>query len=248
MAQDAASGVNYYLSIEATHKSDLATIRQWDNLKVAFNENLIWVKDLNYVQVHSVEIKSIPSKTIYYANEGKLFLLNSLLPDRVIPSLLWSPIDRALPIQLPDFNHNYFGVKEEITTRLIPVDKEVEAVAMLTSINTLQSYIETAPQIRLQKIQWTILNNDKAVLIGKPMLPITGQAFWQRQNILLPTGYDLELFVLADSISNIINPGNDCWILWNEDNSYCLINKNDVCPLSLSSFRKSIEQLTVPQF
>lgn len=244
MAQDASNDINYYLVIDGIHKADLANIRHWNNLKIAFDENRVWVKDFSYAQINSIEVKSIPYKKSFYAKHGKLFLQGSLLPDRNIPSLLWTPIDRAIPIRLPSFNHNYFGVQEKVPINLVPSDREEEAVAMITGIVALQQYIETAPAIRLQKLMWVILDNDKVLLHGRPLLPIAGNVFWKQKDFLIPAGFNFDLFLLIDPLNNLINPKNNYLVVWDTVGTYFLVDKNDMQPLSISSFRSSHQYLS----
>jgi len=243
MAKDVANDLNYYLLIDKEYESDLRHIRVWNNLKVAFDAAFIWVKDLDYAQANSTEVKSIPYKTVFYSNHGKLFLQNSLLPDRLIPSLLWTSIDRALPIKLPSFNHNYFGVNETLEISITPSQSEAESIAMVTTVFELSRYLTTAPAIRLQKIQWVLLPPNKVFLLGKPLLPIPGDTYWKRNDFILPSGYDLELFGLSESINQRINPKRINYIVWNIDSSYFTIDKIDLQPLKLSSFRQTISAL-----
>lgn len=242
MAQNAPNDINYFLVIHESKKEDLASVRPWSNLKIAFEEKFIWVKDFDFAQINSLEVKCIPYKTIYYSKQGKLYLLNSLLPDRNIPNLLWTNIDRAITIKLPSFNHNYFGLNENIATRIVACEYEHEAEIMITSITSLQQYIETAPAIRLQKLKWVILNNDKVLIIGKPMLPINGNVYWKKDNAILPTGFNFEFPLLTDVIHSTINPENQFLVIWNTDNTYALIDKDEFEPLSLSSFRLSVNK------
>jgi hypothetical protein len=244
MAEDVASDINYYLAIDETNKADLAQIRQWSKLKVGLEESILWVKDFDYAQINSVEVKSIPFKTLYYSKGSKLYLLNSQLPDRPLPSVLWTPIERALPVRLPSFNHNYFGIHEKINIQLVSSDVEAEPVAMILPIEILSTYITIAPAVRLEKIRWTILDGDNAFLLGKPLLPLPGDTYWQRKDLLLPTGFDLELSILSDVIQKRINPGRDCWAIWNADASYALVPKENVHPLSLMSFRLSSKRFS----
>jgi hypothetical protein len=239
MAQDAAGSLKYYLCIDQQRKDDLSRIRTWPNLKVGQEENLFWVKDLEYAQLHSVEVKSLPFKSIFYENNNKLYYLNSRLPERTVPNLLWTPIDRALPANLPSFNHNYFGIHSRVNIQLVPIETEVEGVAMVTSIDILEKYVETAPAVRMQMINWCILDGKKVLLIGKPLLPLPGDIFWHRKTFLLPAGYDLELHILSKLIEVSVNPFNDHWVLWNIDGSYTLVSKDDLVGLSRSSFRLS---------
>ncbi|MES2132535.1 MAG: hypothetical protein V4506_09300 [Bacteroidota bacterium] len=242
MAQDATNHISYYLVIDEARKSDLAAIRPWQNLKVAFDRKEIWVKDLSFVQADSTEVKSIPYKTMYYEKNGKLCFLNSLLPERNVPSLLWTPIERALPVKLPSFNHNYFGINEKISVSLVPTDTEKEAEAMITTVSNLKHYIETAPAVRFQKLKWALLNNDKAIIIGKPILPLNGNTYWKKHDCMLPTGFDLDFDMLSESIYKILNPGDHFLIVWDTDNSYSLIDKDDLQALSVGSFRSTLQK------
>jgi hypothetical protein len=245
MAVDTTGSVSYYLSLGAEHAAYLSSIRHWENLKIAFEESVVWVKDLSPVQVDSLEVKSIPYKELYYAQDGKLFRKGSLLPTRNLPSLLWTPIGRGLPVRLPAYNHNYFGLASNAGIRLIPSEKETESLALRVDINVLLNYILTASAIRLERLQWVILGTAEALLLGTPLLPLQGLAFWQRGDFLLPAGFDLELYALSNDLNLLLNPEGDSWILWQEDGRYSKLNKQAFTPLSISSFRLTMERRTV---
>lgn len=240
MEKDAGSSIVYFLSVPQAYKNDLARIRQWTNVKAGFEENLIWIKDLNYQQIYSGEVRSIPFATAYYEKANQLYLLDRKLPERNVPGLLWTPIDRALPVSLPSLNHNYFGIHDAVAISLMPSDRETDAVGMIVSLAILRHYIEHAPAVRLEKIRWTIIGADRAFLLGTPLLPVPGTTVWSRKDLLLPTGHDLELYSVADAVQKKISPGRDSWILWDTDNTYQLIPKESLVPLSRSSFRLTI--------
>jgi hypothetical protein len=237
MAKHAANDLVYYLVIDDVNRDDLAAIRPWQNLKLAYDQNQIWVKDLSYVQIESPEVKCIPYKTLYYESDGKLCLLNSLLPDRRMPSLLWTPIERALPVKLPSFNHHYFGVDQKVALQLVPSEKEHEAEVMITSLDTLETYMTAAPAVRFGPLSWALLNGDKAFIAGTPMLPVDGRVYWRKGHFIIPAGYEFELDMLCHTMNEKLNPHHDSWILWNSDNTYALVAKDDMQPLSLGSLR-----------
>lgn len=241
MAKDASNDIVYYIQLEASRKDDLASIRSWSNLKVAFDSDFIWIKDFDFTQINSLEVKSISFKTCYYSKQGKLFFIDSLLPERNVPALLWTQIDRAISVKLPSYNHNYFGLNENIETKLVLSNDEHDSEAMITDITALKQYIISAPEIRLKNLKWTILNNTRALIVGLPMLPIKGEVYWKNKNMLLPAGYDFEFSILIDLINKKVNPENDNLVIWNTDSTYALIDKTDILPLSLSSFKRSIK-------
>src|ERR1035437_2347122 len=101
MAENPSEYLTYVLAIEKKHEDFLGQIRHWSNLKIATNEGTLWIKNLTQKQIGSLEIKSIPFAQIYVLNENLLFPLGSNLPSLKLPSLLWTLINRGLPISLP---------------------------------------------------------------------------------------------------------------------------------------------------
>jgi hypothetical protein len=239
MEKNTASNIVYYVLVNEQNKSDLANIRPWKNLKIAFDKDQIWIKDFDYVQINALALKSMPFKTVFYEQRGKLFLENSLLPDRNIPSLLWTPIERALPIELPRFNHNFFGIEEKISLNIVPSERETEAVAMLTTLDALRDYVETAADVRLKNLGWCIVNHTQVLILGKPLLPISGEVFWKKNDFLIPSGYDFDLHSLTSALNDVLNPDYTQWVIWDEQGDYFLIQKSDIQTLSIGSVRMS---------
>jgi len=239
MEKNISNNIVYYLSIEKKYEIYLGGIRHWNNLKMATDNELVWIKDLSEIQLNLIEIKSIPYTKLYYNIGNKLFLKNSKLPERNVPSLLWTPIDRALQVQMPSYNQNYFGLNETTNVQLITIENEQPSFGLLVAINLLQKYIETAPAVRLLHLTWVIIENNKALILGVPILPIQGNTYWRINNMLIPSGFGLELPILENIVEDQLNKMNDNWIVWNRNSTYTLIGKTKFKPLSISSFKKS---------
>lgn len=239
MAENASNGIKYYLRLPIDNQEQLARIRHWSHLKLAFDKDFVWVTNFELIQIESVLVKSIPYKTLFYSHSGKLFLLDSLLPDSKEPSFLWTPIERALPLRIENFNHNYFGTNEQLEIKIIESLEEERAEVMQVELDALEKYIVSAPEIRLSKIHWLLIENSFALLFGTPMLPLNGNVFWIKGNAILPVGFGFELNLLSENIDNKINPKKEFFSVWNEDSSYYLIEKNKLKPLSIASFRKT---------
>ncbi len=233
----------FLLEIEIQHKDFLGSIRHWDNLKVGFDEQSIWIKDFTDQQLYLSELQQIPFKEIYEVKDNLLFIKGSLLPTKKMPSgLLWSPILRALPVGLPSLNHNYFGIDEQVKISVLPSEQEKEAHALLTDYATAKQYIESAPSVRLSPLQWTIINHN-ILFIGQPLLPVKGKTYWKNNDFLLPSGYDFEFPILSETIQQKMNPSQNSFILWEADSSYIIISKHDMQPLSISSFRLTFSKI-----
>jgi hypothetical protein len=243
MAVDPSDNVNYFVSVPLVHKEYLGGIRNWENLRVGFEEDLIWIKDFHSLQVDSIELKTIPFKTIYYLSGNKLFLQGSLLPERNIPSLLWTPIEKALPVTLPAFNHNYFGLHDSFAVKLVRSDVERDAYGLIVSLKDLEAFILSAAAIRLQHLTWAMLDDEQAIILGRPILPLHGSVFWRDQHFLFPAGYQLQLSTISDILQKRLNEEEESWIVWNSNGEYWKLNKSLLKPLSISSFRLSLKFL-----
>jgi hypothetical protein len=244
MAQNTPGSIGYYLTVSDERRDDLGALRHLKNLRIAVEGNQIWIKDLTFEQVNALEVKRIPGKRIFYAEGGKLFLKDSYLPDRIVPALLWTPIERGLPIKLPACNHNYFGIEGQVSINIIPSGKERPAAAMLIPISNLKDYISTAPAVRLQNLSWTIINDSMAFLLGSPLLPLQADVYWMNGDFMIPVGHDFDLYALADAANSLLNQGGASWVIWNKDSSYFTIPKGAMQPLSISSFRISLNHIS----
>jgi hypothetical protein len=234
--------MSYYLLIDKNNIEDLGALRNWSNARIGFDGNDVWLKDLDFAQINSPEVKSIPYKKIYEEKNGKLYPAGSLLPEGNAPSLLWTPVDRGLPVKLPSFNHNFFGIRKKITMKLVASEKENTAVAILTSLASLKKYVEKAPAVRLQKISWVMIG-PKALLLGTPLLPVPGETYWQREDLLIPAGYDFDLYAMSGALNKKLNPEKNNWVICNRDQSFTLVPKNSLKNLSIGSFRLTLSEI-----
>jgi len=236
---DLTQGVTeYWLRLPSKYKQKLSQIRVWKSLRMATDMDDIWVRGIAPNQLHSAEIRSIPFKKIYFQHENALFLLGGNVPEeRLKTALLWSPIAKAFPVEMPDYNFNYFGVSEKIEFNIVPSTTERSAKAQLVTMETLDATIPKTPAVRLQPIQWTIINKE-ALLIGSPLLSIPGKTFWQSEKFLIPTGFDFEYPALRSYFNKNSNPNND-YIIVNTDNTYYKIPKDTLKKLTISGYRLS---------
>lgn len=244
MAENFPDELNWLLEIEQKHLDNLGQIRHWGNLRIASGPGVYWVKGFTDVQIHSVEVKSIPFKKIFYMKNQQLFPPGHQVPAKKLPSaLLWTPVEKGVPVTVPTLNHNYFGIQQKLSFRIVPSETEQEASAMVIPLAMLGEYIGSAPGIRLKGLAWIILEGGEAFVLGKPMLPLPGTAYWRRGNSWLPTGYDFELPVLFEVIYRELEAGNGGMLLWQKDSTFLAIARDLFRPLTRSSFRESTKDI-----
>ena len=75
-------------------------------------------------------------------------------------------------------------------------------------------------------------------LLGTPLLPIPGKSYWQNGASFLPAGYDFEISMLRNMITEKLKVSENKIVVWNEKGNYFFINREDLNFLDLAAVRK----------
>ncbi|MEC5173536.1 hypothetical protein [Chryseobacterium nepalense] len=238
MAKDPSEYIKeFWAEIPRPHEEYLGSIRDWRNIQVALDDEMIWLKGFTAEQAVSKEIQQLPNFILYELRNGLLFRKSALVPSKKIRSaLLWTPIDKALRLTFPISNNNFFGIDEKVEVKLKPSEDEKPAVALLSSINDIKDRLITLPKFKLEKLDWIIID-DKALFLGMPLLSFPGKTYWTKDDHLIPAGFDFEFKNLSSLLQRKYNANRDHWILWSENASFLPVLKSDFRKLSVSSFR-----------
>lgn len=238
MAEDSSNRIKeLWAELPKADEDFLGSIRNWKNVQIALEEDVIWLKNFTDEQADSAEIQQLPNFLLYELRDGLLFRKDALVPTKKVrTALLWSPIDKALRLTFPPSNHNFFGIDEKVEVNLKSSEEEQPAIALLSSISDIKSLIVTLPKFKLEKLEWIVME-DQALFLGTPLLSFPGKTYWMKDGHLLPTGFDFEFKNLSSLLQKKYNENGDQWLVWNEDGSFISINKNDFRKLSVSSFR-----------
>ncbi len=238
MAKDPSEYIiEFWAEIPRRDEEYLGSIRDWKNVLVALEEDVIWLKGFTGEQAVSAEIQQLPNFVLYELRDGLLFSKDALVPSKKVrTALLWTPIHKALRLTFPPSNNNFFGIDEKIDIKLKACEQEHHVIALLAPIAQISKSIIVQPKFRLEKISWTVID-DKALFLGNPLLSFPGKTFWEKDGHLLPAGFDFEFKNMSVLLQKKYNTELGQWLLWNEDGSVLPINKSDFRKMSVSSFR-----------
>lgn len=242
MATHVGDGVAYWLSIPTVYKGALYSLRKWTELKIASEGDTIWVRGFTLEQIESKLVLKIPMIERFYLKDAHLYHYGKKLPSRIEPSLLWSPIHRGLKVTLPKENFNFFGVDQVVDIELVPSAEKRPIDATIVSLLDLESYLYNAPKVRTAEFQWSILDNDSAIIVGKPLLPIRGQDLYRFGSFLIPAGWKLNFECMAQTYSIALENTSDYWYLFNENGAMTKLNKSAFGPLSKGSLAQTLLQ------
>ncbi len=240
MASNAQINIKYLARLHETGLDRLAVLYNWEHLSIANEDGYLWIKGLTEDEIESVELMSIPGIERFYSKSGKLYPFQKLLPIGNEPSCLWTAIKRAIHLDLPSKNHNFFELAASLQVNVIPSDQTKEVSFHMVDLPTFGEYVKTASTLRLHPLLWVIVEN-KALIIGTPILPLPGKTYWKLGNFIIPSGYDFEIPALSDAINQKLNPDNRYDLLWNENQTYTRISKTTYTKLTRSSVAQTLQ-------
>jgi hypothetical protein len=127
--------------------------------------------------------------------------------------------------------------KEQVSIKIIPTTNQREGHALLTSLSLWKNYAESVSATRLNPLQFSVSENDEALIIGYPLPSLPGKEFWMIDNILLPCGYEFELAVMPEFIKEKMNPDGTDMLVFDEQGKWQKISKSFFVPAKRSAIR-----------
>lgn len=238
MAKDPSEHIKEFRAVLPRADEDfLGSIRDWKNIQLASDDEMIWLKGFTPEQAVSHEIRQMPGLLLYELREDLLFRKDALVPSRRMrTALLWTPIDKALKLTFPLSNNNFFGIDKKVEVKLKPAEEERPAAALLCTMEEIRDIIVTVPKFRLDRIDWIVIDR-KALFLGAPLPALPGKSYWADNGHLLPAGIGFEFSNLNTVLQRKYNPDLEQWLLWAEDGHLLRLPKSSFRKLSVSSFR-----------
>ena len=194
----------------------LGAVRCFSGLYVAVKENDIWLKCKDESLADNILILQLPVQRTFFIDEHNyLFLPGTSTPVAVLEISEWVSIKSFISIEIPVAAMTA-KVRSTIPVKIVASTNEREANAILTTLDVWKSYAEHAPLVRLQSLKFAVSENGDVFIIGNPLPPVPGKAYWINNKIALPCGYDLEWTFLADAIEKKLTTAGEL-ILFNEN-------------------------------
>lgn len=218
----------------------LAPLRAEPGLLIAEREDQLWVRGFEDTPLPEARISALPATQVYYLGpEDQLFLKSGLTPVAPLPELDWQPLAAWMPLILPT------SALPGKTDQIVPIQlqrvpdsgAEQTGFALLMPFARWREYVETAPQVRLEPLQFAVSKEKMTLVMGHPLPPVPGEEYWETDHLLLPAGYTLALPTLAPLVARKLNPAHDRYVRLDTSGKWELIPKDTFVPATRSAVR-----------
>jgi hypothetical protein len=244
MATNASNSIEFIAHLPTKSKDDFRQIWHLESVQIAKSDDGFWLKGFSQEDLKSTVVRSMLKLKLFELRDNLLFEKENRVPERKMPSgLLWHPIQRALKIDLPSFNENFFEVNGKLNIEFKLSSEEQQVWASIVKFDDLHKYVDSIPNHYFNDVLWCKYGSDQVFLLGTKVLPIISKRYWKFQDLLIPVGYDLKYPFLKQIIIDFKNKSekDEFWI-FNSDEHYIAVPKDQLIPMSRSSVKFTIQE------
>lgn len=244
MATNARDSIEIIAHLPTRFKDDFRQIWHLESVQIAKSDDGFWLKGFSPEDLKSVTVRSMLHLRLFELRDNLLFQKGNRVPERKIPSgLLWHPIQRALKVELPSFNENLFKINGKLNIEFKLSSEEHEVSASIAKMADLAKYVDSVPNHYFNEMKWSKYGSDQAVLFGSKVLPLVSARYWQFQDLFIPVGSDFKYPFLKQIIIDYKNTsGKDEFWIFNSDEHYIAVPKDQLIPMSRSSVKRTIQE------
>jgi MoxR-vWA-beta-propeller ternary system domain bpX2 len=203
--------------------------------------NALW---LRCPDADAAECAALPAVARYRSDaRGLLTPLEGTVPVAQAPAGPWLPLTEIFAVQ--SATPNYPGrTRQRLDISLVRTEREQPAQALLLPLAELLPWVELAPRIRLERLQFAAAADGCAFVKGTPLPPVPGAAFYFAGAMALPCGWDFAPHLWHGWVEKAlaIPAGGLCLV--QEDVRLELIGAEGFAPLTLAAVRRTLAALT----
>ena len=178
----------------------LASHRHHDGWEVGLSEGDTCFLRVANTPFHEKVLSVLPCLKRWTLDEkGQLIPIGKSLPELELPPLNWLPLHTLLPAIPASVSENetFFGN----LFFFLQADTQIrEPTAIRLPFSTFAKWAETASSIRLARLTFAVSENHEVLVLGTPLPPLNGQSLYSDGQLLIPCGFALPPFFLADEI------------------------------------------------
>ncbi len=170
---------------------------------------------------------------------GLLTPLDGCVPVAQAPAGPWMPLAEILPVQsaVPGFPGR---TRQRVEVALVRAGREQPAQALLLPLAELLPWVEQAPRIRLERLQFAAAADGRAFVKGTPLPPVAGTAFYFAGAMALPCGWEFAPHLWHGWVEKALAVPSGCMALVHSDARIELIGAEGFAPLTLAAVRRTL--------
>jgi hypothetical protein len=241
MSPPAASARPWAICLAWADLAAVGRLRQVADIEVCERPDQVWLRGPMLDEKLHRQITALPGvRRFYVLPDGQLQPVASQLPKNRLPSGPWVSFPKWLALGLP--RAGLAGRSDKRAPMVLVRSSHSEtASALLTTIDRWEAYAVQAPQLRLDCWYFAVADDGRAIVRGRPLPPLPGQRWVDREGIAIPAGWRWLPPVEAAIVRAVFGLEPSDFVLWQTDGTWQRIREADFVPASRAAVRASAE-------
>lgn len=221
----------------------LGSLRLIPGLTACLHDDLIWLRTTDPADDLTQELRKLPGTTFYTLTPGgELVQQGRRLPSRRLPPVNWQSLTALLtPAASPQPVPNRAVSRLELS--LVRVFDEQPAFALETSLAEWEQFVETAPKLRLDPLEFLTARDQRTLVVGIPLPPLKGQRYWHREGVFVPAGYHWSPAIDAHTLRDVLGLAADELAIFEVDATWRRASRTELVRASRRSLRATIAEV-----
>lgn len=216
----------------------IARTELWTWIRLTCNrDGSAYEDDLTYIRQLTATLPGTRWRVI----GNRLVQPGKRVPDLDLPELSWQSVQDVVSFRLPPIQvAARIANDQKLSLQLIRGGMVTACKALLTDVQALACWIQTAPETRIRTLRWVCTSKpqSRCIILGEKLPPVDGIPFIAQQRILIPAGYCWQPAVSVADVRQVFNLSANQWLLWESDQSHSTIDDDAFATLSRASVRE----------
>ena len=184
--------------------------------------------------------KQIPDAIHYRVLEdGQLVRVGRFIPEGRLPEGPWERFASVCELR-PGVAAMPGTLARRTPIRIVRLDNEQTAGALLTSTAAWAAYASDAPQVRLNVLRFAAAADRRVLIVGNPLPPIPGEYLMEREGLAVPCGFAWEPALQPSIVRRVLGLADGDMALLRVDASYEIIRGGSLVRASRSAARHTL--------
>jgi hypothetical protein len=175
--------------------------------------------------------------------DGQLLPPGARVPQGWLPQGPWTALLRWMGFELPPA---VLAGRSEATAPLALVrsDRMEDASLLLARFDLWAAYAVTAPQVRLDRWRFAVAADGRVAVHGRPLPPLPGQCWVEREGIAVPAGWTWTPAVEAALVRQVFALAAGDVALWHADGAWERIAGEQFVRATRAAVRETAHEMT----
>jgi hypothetical protein len=235
--------MNWAAKFDPKNADQISALRSLDQAQVCSYGADIWVSGSAGNKLNEVErlLRSLPCERFDVVSETQLVRPGNRVPVAELPTgrdATWTPIENWIELSLPASKIAQ-GSVQRVPLKLVRSNTIREANLVVSTIEALQQFAETAPQFRLEPLSFVVNMQREAIVRGLPLPSIPGRPYVESEGIASPVGMEWSPHLSAKTVRDAYEVASATLLILHSDNSWETIEDATWTPAKRSAIRLS---------